>query len=79
MVQACLKDDGIPTAVYDPNCVHEQPVFVASNGHRAEDFPDSLRASREVLSLPMHPWLDEAELSLVCAKLSAACRRPVLR
>ena len=51
-----LKSDGIPTAVYYPKCLHEQPVF-ESLGYKWGDFPESERASREVLSLPMHPFL----------------------
>jgi UDP-2-acetamido-2-deoxy-ribo-hexuluronate aminotransferase len=51
-----LKAAGVPTAVYYPKCIHEQPVF-ASLGYKWGDFPVAERASREVLSLPMHPFL----------------------
>lgn len=54
-----LKEAGIPTAVYYPKCLHEQPVF-AKLGCALGDFPESEKASREVLSLPMHPFLSEA-------------------
>jgi UDP-2-acetamido-2-deoxy-ribo-hexuluronate aminotransferase len=55
-----LKAQGIPTAVYYPKCLHEQPVF-AKLGHALGDFPESERAAGEVLSLPMHPFLSEAD------------------
>ena len=55
-----LKQAGIPTAVYYPKCLHEQPVF-APLGYKMGDFPESERASREVISLPMHPFLTEEE------------------
>jgi len=55
-----LKAKGIPTAVYYPKCLHEQPVF-SGLGYRWGDFPESEKASREVLSLPMHPFLTEKE------------------
>jgi UDP-2-acetamido-2-deoxy-ribo-hexuluronate aminotransferase len=55
-----LKTAGIPTIVYYPKCLHEQPVF-ASCGYKYGDFPESERASREVLSLPMHPFLNEQD------------------
>lgn len=55
-----LKEQGIPTAVYYPKCLHEQPVF-APLGYQWGDFPASEKASREVLSLPMHPWLSNKE------------------
>ncbi|HUD46439.1 MAG TPA: DegT/DnrJ/EryC1/StrS family aminotransferase [Candidatus Baltobacteraceae bacterium] len=51
-----LKALGIPTAVYYPKCLHEQPVF-SKLGYNWGDFPVSEEASREVLSLPMHAFL----------------------
>ena len=56
-----LRAQGIPTAVYYPKCLHEQPVF-ADLGYRPFDFPEAGRAAREVISLPMHAFLEEAEL-----------------
>jgi UDP-2-acetamido-2-deoxy-ribo-hexuluronate aminotransferase len=62
-----LKGLGIPTAIYYPKCLHEQPVF-ASLGYKWGDFPQSEKASREVLSLPMHPFLTEADQDkVICA------------
>jgi UDP-2-acetamido-2-deoxy-ribo-hexuluronate aminotransferase len=55
-----LKTLGIPTAVYYPKCLHEQPVF-AKLGYDWGDFPEAEKASREVLSLPMHPFLSPDE------------------
>lgn len=51
-----LKKAGIPTGIYYPTCFHEQPVF-KHLGYRLGDFPESERASREVFSLPMHPYM----------------------
>jgi UDP-2-acetamido-2-deoxy-ribo-hexuluronate aminotransferase len=59
-VAARLKSLGIPTAVYYPKCLHEQPVF-SHLGYRQGGFPESEKASREVLSLPMHPFLTTEE------------------
>ena len=61
-----LKEKGIPSAVYYPKCLHEQPVF-APLGYKIGDFPESERASREVISLPMHPFLSDAEQDQVVA------------
>ena len=55
-----LKNSGIPTAVYYPKCLHEQPVFQPL-GYEYGRFPESEKASREVLSLPMHPFLLEED------------------
>lgn len=57
--QTRLKDAGVPTAVYYPKPLHRQPAYehhpVAGNG-----LPVSERLAREVVSLPMHPYLDHA-------------------
>lgn len=66
-----LKAVGIPTAVYYPKCLHEQPVF-APYGYKTGDFPESERASREVISLPMHPFLSEAEQDQIVTAVRSA-------
>jgi UDP-2-acetamido-2-deoxy-ribo-hexuluronate aminotransferase len=66
-----LKSKGIPTAVYYPKCLHEQPVF-ASLGYHLGDFPVAEQAAREVLSLPMHPFLTEADQDRVVTALQSA-------
>ena len=65
-VGAKMKEAGIPTAVYYPKCLHEQPIF-AGCGYKWGDFPVSEKASREVLSLPMHPFLSESDQDQVVA------------
>jgi len=68
-----LKAKGIPTAVYYPKCLHEQPVF-SDLGYKWGDFPESEKASREVLSLPMHPFLTEKEQDFIVESLKDALR-----
>jgi len=68
-----LKAAGIPTAVYYPKCLHEQPVF-ADLGYRWGDFPASERASREVISLPMHPFLNESDQDAVVNAVKQALK-----
>jgi UDP-2-acetamido-2-deoxy-ribo-hexuluronate aminotransferase len=63
-VAARLKARGVPTGVYYPKCIHEQPAF-QSLGYTAGDFPMSEQASREVLSLPMHPFLSQKDQDFV--------------
>src|SRR5436190_14710932 len=67
-VSQVLKSQGIPTAVYYPKCLHEQPVF-SKLGYKLGDFPESEKASREVLSLPMHPFLSETDQDAVVKAL----------
>jgi UDP-2-acetamido-2-deoxy-ribo-hexuluronate aminotransferase len=66
-----LKEKGIPTAVYYPKCLHEQPVF-ASSGYKWGDFPAAEKASREVISLPMHPFLTEADQDAIVTALKSS-------
>jgi len=67
-VAAKLKEQGIPTAVYYPKCLHQQPVF-AGACYKLGDFPESEKASREVLSLPMHPFLSDSDQNRIVATL----------
>lgn len=59
-IVAGLNKAGIPVVVYYPKCFHEQPVFEYL-GYDYGDFPESEKASEEVLSLPMHPFLNDVE------------------
>jgi UDP-2-acetamido-2-deoxy-ribo-hexuluronate aminotransferase len=65
---AKLKEQGIPTAVYYPKCLHEQPVF-ANLGHKYGDFPVSETVSKEVISLPMHPFLTESDQDMIVEQI----------
>jgi UDP-2-acetamido-2-deoxy-ribo-hexuluronate aminotransferase len=73
LLAAKLKAAGIPTAVYYPKCLHEQPVF-ADLGYHGGDFPESERASREVVSLPMHPFLSESDQEAVVNAVKTALK-----
>jgi UDP-2-acetamido-2-deoxy-ribo-hexuluronate aminotransferase len=69
-IAAYLQEHDIPTAIYYPKCLHEQPVF-ANLGYGIGSFPQSEQAASEVLSLPMHPFLDDAEQESVIRCLKA--------
>lgn len=64
-----MKENGIPVGIYYPKCFHEQPVF-DELGYRYGDFPVSEQASREVMSLPMHPFLDEVQQEEITRSLT---------
>lgn len=70
-VAAELNAQGIPTAVYYPRPLHLQPAF-ARFGAGAGSLPVSEGLCRRVLSLPMHPYLDEAAVERVCAAVKEA-------
>ena len=67
-IVAGIKEAGIPVGIYYPKCFHEQPVF-EHLGYNYGDFPESEKASREVLSLPMHPFLSTDEQKEITDKL----------
>jgi UDP-2-acetamido-2-deoxy-ribo-hexuluronate aminotransferase len=70
-VQARLKSQGIPTAVHYPVPLHLQPAF-AGLGQPEGTFPRSEAAGRRVMSLPMHPYLDEATQDRIVAAVRSA-------
>lgn len=63
-LQQYLKDKGIGCAVYYPLPLHLQPCF-SYLGYKEGAFPESEKASKEVLSLPVYPELTESQLSEV--------------
>jgi dTDP-4-amino-4,6-dideoxygalactose transaminase len=63
-LQAHLKKEGIGHAVYYPIPLHRQPCF-AHLGFQDGSLPQSERAAREVLSLPIYPELTRAQLDRV--------------
>jgi UDP-2-acetamido-2-deoxy-ribo-hexuluronate aminotransferase len=70
-VKGKLLDKGVPTAVHYPTPLHLQPVFASTNWPRGS-LPIAERVATEVLSLPMHPYLTDAELSQVVTALAEA-------
>ncbi len=63
-----LRAAGVPTAIHYPMPIHAQPCFQGL-GYRDGDFPVSARVSKEVLSLPMSPFLTEEDQERVVAAL----------
>lgn len=65
-----LNAAGIPTAVHYPAPLNEQPAYSAIC--KAGPLPNSELLARTVLSLPMHPYLDEAVQSRIVEVAVAA-------
>lgn len=63
-LQAHLQKEGIGHAVYYPIPLHRQPCF-AHLGYQDGRAPQSERAARAVLSLPIYPELTRAQLDRV--------------
>jgi UDP-2-acetamido-2-deoxy-ribo-hexuluronate aminotransferase len=68
-----LNASGIPTAVHYPIPIHLQQAY-SYLGYKMSDFPVSERVSSEIMSLPMHPFLDEATMKEIVGKLGEALR-----
>lgn len=70
-VAASLRETGIPTAIYYPLPLHRQVAYrdfpTAPGGTPVAD-----RLAERVLSLPMHPYLDQATQDRVVSALRAA-------
>lgn len=68
-----MRDDGVPTAVYYPRTLGSQPPYrggpVVPGGTPIADGLTS-----RVLSLPMHPYLEEAAQHRITASLRSAAR-----
>lgn len=70
-IQRALHERQIPTAVHYPKPIHLQPVFTDLRFLRGS-FPVSEKASEEVLSLPMHPYMSESDVRNVATMLRNA-------
>jgi len=67
-----LRERGIDTRVYYPLPIHKQPFYHQLGYH--EELPLAEKASREVLSLPVHPGLTRAELERIVEEVNGlAC------
>lgn len=64
-MQLKLKEAGIPSMIYYPRGMHQQQVFSYMNLSEAL-YPNATEATKTVLSLPMHPYLDEETVDEIC-------------
>ena len=65
-LRAHLEAQGIATGIHYPIPVHLQPAF-RELGYSVGDFPITERLTREIVSLPMHPFLTRADVQDVAA------------
>jgi dTDP-4-amino-4,6-dideoxygalactose transaminase len=65
-----LEGSGVATGIHYPVPVHLQPAF-ADLSHRRGDFPVTERLADEVLSLPIYPELQPADLDHVATSVRA--------
>jgi dTDP-4-amino-4,6-dideoxygalactose transaminase len=65
-LQASLAARGIETLIHYPVPIPRQPAMASAN---PADCPHAVRACDEVLSLPLHPRLSDADQALVAAAI----------
>lgn len=66
-----LAERGVGSGVYYPTPIHRLRAYLDAEGRpaRAWDLPETDRAAREVLSLPVRPSLSEADLTQIIAAM----------
>ncbi|MEY8437623.1 DegT/DnrJ/EryC1/StrS family aminotransferase [Atopobiaceae bacterium 24-176] len=69
-LQEALKAQGVPTMVYYPRPMHEQPAFDGL-GLCPDGCPVTVELCRRVLSLPMGPYMGGSDVERVAAALKA--------
>ena len=67
-VQARMKQTGVPTVVHYPIPLNKQPAVMDGK----IDLPVGDAVAKEVLSLPMHPFLNSTEQHVIAAELERA-------
>jgi UDP-2-acetamido-2-deoxy-ribo-hexuluronate aminotransferase len=69
ILQLKLKESGIPTSVFYPIPLHLQECFRYLI-YKKNDFPILEKASNEVISIPMNPFLTNNQVDYVCSKIN---------
>jgi dTDP-4-amino-4,6-dideoxygalactose transaminase len=69
-LKAHLAENGIGSDIYYPLALHRQECFLPL-GYREGDFPESEKAAREVLALPIHSALSDQDVDYVSEQIRA--------
>jgi dTDP-4-amino-4,6-dideoxygalactose transaminase len=70
-VRDFLKENGIPTMIYYPKPLHMQKVYDGYD-FNLNDLKVSEKLSTHILSVPMHPYLNDDIINQVCDSLKKA-------
>ena len=65
-----LKDNNIPSMIYYPKPMHEQPAYKAFSLNK--DLSGSTNLSKNVFSIPIHPYLTDLEVEYIIETLKKA-------
>ena len=64
-MQAGLKAAGVPSAIYYPKSLHQQPAYAAA--HDGVALPVSEDLATRIMALPLHPDLSDADVDQICS------------
>ena len=64
-IREALSKEGIASSVFYPMPLHQQPAYASIA--KGVSLPVSEKVSKTVLSLPIHPLLDEASIDRIAA------------
>lgn len=67
-LQIALKEKGIPSMVYYPKPLHEQTAYSYLD-YEKNSSPITEKLSNTVLSLPIHPYITNEELTLIAKEI----------
>ncbi len=70
-IRELLQENSVPCAVYYPAPLHRQPAFKDAVGG-GEDMPISDMLAKEVISLPIHPYLQESDQGKIIDLIKSA-------
>lgn len=71
-LQKYLKENGIDTLIHYPIPIHKQKCFLE---HNSLHLPVVEKATSEIISLPMHPYLKSNEVKYICQKIKSFYRQ----
>ena len=71
-VQKRMSEAGIPTAVHYPIPLNEQPAY--KHLCCSDCTPNAQKVAKQVMSLPMHAYLDFSEMDLIITSLRSALK-----
>lgn len=64
-LKAYLSENGVGSEIYYPLSLHQQACF-RDLGYREGDFPESERAAKEVLAIPVHSAMADEDIDYIC-------------
>lgn len=67
-LRAFLQDSGVANLIHYPTPIHLQKVY-SGLYYPEGSFPHAERSSRQIISLPLYPSMQEDEIAYICAKI----------